>query len=128
TEIADRVSKIDFSQYMGTVEAVFNKVEGFVSFLIGAIQTAWRFRGVIFAIVGVMAAYRTMQLLIVGAGKLFVFWVTAKKAAIFLTTLFTGSQTAALALLEAGTLKHLIVSKAFAVAEKIKTVIMSIAT
>ena len=128
SEIADRIAALDFSQIAGVVDAVFAKIESFANVLWGAIQIAWQFRGVIFAVIGVIMLYRTVQLLMVGAAKLFTFWENAKRVASIITAIAFGTQTAALGSLKSGTLGYLIVDKAFQAATKVKTALLTFLT
>jgi len=128
SELAERVTAINFDQYSGVFEKVFNRIDAFIDFIFGAVKTLWQFRGAIITVVGAVAAYRAAQLALVATVKVFTTTQKIKNATTIMATALFKGQTAALAKLEAGTKAHTIVTKAFTIAEKIRNGIMSLAT
>ena len=128
SELAERVKAINFDQYSGVFEKVFDRIDAFIDFIFGAVRILWQFRGGIIAIVGAISLYRAAQLAIVAGVKVFTTALKIKNAVIITATALTKGQTAALAMLEAGTKAHTIVTKVFTVAEKMRSVIMSLVT
>ena len=69
--IADSFAKIDFSKYTGSIDRAFSAVGTFIDALIGAVKIAWRFRGVIMAIVTVMGLFYGISMAVVGVTNLY---------------------------------------------------------
>jgi len=128
TEIADRLASVDFSQYSGTIDMVFSKIEGLIGVIIWLVKTAWNLRYVIGAVVGIMAVYHGALMVAALYTKTFAVWQGIAKAYTFANTLATQGQAAALATLKAGTIAYNIVSKAFAKGEKIKAFFLGLST
>jgi hypothetical protein len=128
TEIADRISNIDFSKFSGTVDKVFQGLEKLVGGIVGIIKMAWNFRYVIIAIVGVMALYHGALMAAALYTKTFAVWQGIAKTYTFLNTLATQGQAAALATLKTGTVAYNVVSKAFTKGEKLKAIATGIST
>ena len=120
TEIANRLSAIDFSKYSGTVDKVFSKIEGLVNVIIGLVKVAWSLRYVIGAVVGVLVLYHGALMAAALYTKTFAVWQGIQKTVMFAVTLATKGQAAALATLKAGSIGYAIAAKAVAIAEGIK--------
>jgi hypothetical protein len=73
-DIADSLAKVDFNTFSGSFEKMFEGVENFIYTLIGAVKIAWIFRGVIFAVLGVLGMFYSAPMLIVDVSKLFALW------------------------------------------------------
>ena len=121
SDVADRLASVDFSRFTAKVDRGFRAVERLGGMLAGVIGFAWRFRGVIIAIVGAMGLYHGILMGAALVTKTFAIWQGIAKGAAFAWTLATRGQAAALAKLKAGTLAYNIAQKAFAIAAKIAT-------
>ncbi|MCL2093821.1 MAG: phage tail tape measure protein [Treponema sp.] len=121
TEIADRLTQVDFSQYTGIIDKVFQKIERLAGGFINILKLAWNFRGVIIAVVAALALYHGALMAVALYTKLYGVIKGVATAATFAFTLATKGSAAALAVLKAGTIAYNIVSKAFAIAAKIAT-------
>jgi TP901 family phage tail tape measure protein len=128
TEIIDRIKDMDFSGLETTIGQVLSAVEGFVNVLMGAIQIAWQFRGIIAAVAIVMGIYYGLSMLVVGAAKLFTAWEGIKTAAVFAFTLATQGQMVAMELLNKKSLAYLVVDKIFTAATAIRSAVLGVLT
>ncbi|MCL2410071.1 MAG: phage tail tape measure protein [Treponema sp.] len=128
SDIADRISGADFSQYTGVIDTIFRKIERLVGAFVNIIRIAWQFRGVIIAIVGAMLLYRAALMTAALYVKLFAIRSAIAKAYTFANTLALKGKAAALGTLEKKTLAYNVTSKAFVVAEKAKATAIGITT
>ena len=91
SEIADRLSNVDFTQLTLAVDRVFRGGERLAGMLVSVVRFAWRFRGVIIAIVGALGLYHGILM----ASAIAVSVVTKAKAALkVITAAVTGAQMA----------------------------------
>ena len=121
SDMADRLAGVDFSRFTAKVDRGFRAVERLGGMIASVIGFAWRFRGVIIAIVGAMGLYHGILMGAALVTKTFAIWQGIARGAAFAWTLATRGQAAALAKLKAGTLAYNIAQKAFAIAAKTAT-------
>jgi hypothetical protein len=120
-KITDAINNFDITPIIGVVETAANAIAGFAGVLFGAVKIAWQFRGVIIAIAAPILAYQAALMAVTIATRAFHKIQTVIKLAMFLFTLVTQGQTAALAGLTVGTVAHGIATKAMAIATGIAT-------
>jgi TP901 family phage tail tape measure protein len=120
-KITDAVNNFDITPITGMAQAAAAAIGRFAGFLMGAAKMAWEFRGVIIAIVAPIV-------FINGAFMLAASAIGICTKAMFIFTLFTGTQTKALATLKRGTVAYAAVDKLFAGATVIRSALMGILT
>ncbi|MCL2381355.1 MAG: phage tail tape measure protein [Treponema sp.] len=118
TEMADRLSSVDFSRFTAAVDRAFRGMERLGRMFFGIVNLAWRFRVVLIVIAATLGAYHAALMLAALAVKTSAVWTGIAKTATFAWTLATKGQTAALAKLKGGTLAYNIALKAFAIGAK----------
>jgi len=121
SNMADRLANVDFTQFAGKIDRVFRAIERLGGMLAGIIRFAWRFRGVIIAIVAAMALYHGVLMAAVLYTKLFAVGQGIAKGVLILKYLAVKNQTAALAKLKVGTIAYNAAQKAFAIKTTIAT-------
>jgi len=120
-KITDAINNFDITPIIGAAEAAANAIAGFARILFGAVKLAWQFRYLIIAIVAPLIAYQVALMAVTIATRAFHKIQTMVKLAMFVGTLVTKGQTAALAGLTVGTVAHSIATKAMAIANGIAT-------
>jgi TP901 family phage tail tape measure protein len=126
--VADKINGMDFEKF----SSAMGKVGAFIGFLIdrivGVIQFAWNFRGVIIAVLAPLALLSS-ALGAIGLGlKIISAWQVAAKIWTVLTTSAFNFQTLALGGMKAGTASYLIASKAFEISTILKNKLLNTLT
>jgi TP901 family phage tail tape measure protein len=124
-KITDAVSSFDPAPIVEFAKTAVDSIGKFLSVLGAVIKFVWQFRGIIIAVVGTLALYHGGLMLVAVASKTFAFWQGAAKAVVFLFTLATKGQAAALTTLKAGTITSAIATKGFSLVTTVSTAIQN---
>ena len=108
---ADKFSQIDFAKITPIFEQAFGAVNALFTVIVGVTHIMWQFRGVIFAVVGIMGAYYAISMLVIGVSKGIALWEGIKQASIFAATLATKGQAAAVKTLTKETVAYSAIQK-----------------